>query len=116
METVFEVIVELIDLDASLIFESFLVVVYDIQFVLVVLKKHTAVVYQISHVAFEVKHYTSDFLYYLIYGKNLMTHILKLWSAFSTHSYPCGLVQIVYLIHVMIRARICDASCPCNTC
>jgi len=115
MITVFKVIVELIYLDTSLIFESLLIVVYDVQFVFIVLEQHSAVINQISHVTLQVQHNTPYFLNNLVDRQHLMAHFLKLGSAFTTDTNFSSFVKVCNLIHVVIRARICDACSTCYT-
>ena len=111
MEAILQVVVQLIDLDTGLVLKSLLIVIDYVQLVFVVLQQHPAMVYQISHVALQVQHYASHFLYHLVDGKNLMAHFLELRGTIAAHSYARGLVQVGNLIHVVVRTRVSDACC-----
>jgi hypothetical protein len=102
--------VQLVDLDSSLIFKSFLIIINYVELVFIVLQKHPAVVDEISHVTLKVQHDASHFFHDLVNGQDLMTHLLELWGAFPTDTDASCLIKVRNLVHVVIRAWIRDAG------
>ena len=54
MITVLQVVMQLIDLNTSLIFESLLIVIDDVKLVFVVLKERASMIDKVSHIALQI--------------------------------------------------------------
>jgi hypothetical protein len=108
--------VKLVDFDSGFILKSLLIVINYVELVLVILKKHPSMIDQVSHVAFKVEHDATYLLNNLIDGKYFMPHLLQLRGAITAHSNSCRFIEISNLIHIVIGARVRDASRPGDTC
>lgn len=75
MVSIFQVVVELIDLNSGLILECFLIVIDYIELVFIVLHKKASMIDHISHVALKIKHNSTHFLDNSIYWKKFVTHV-----------------------------------------
>ena len=107
---------KLVNLDASLIFKSLLVVVYYVKLVFVILEEETPLVNQVTHVAFQVEHNASDLFNDSIDGKQLVTHLFEKGCTLTAHTDARGLIEVGHLIHVVIGAGIRDTRSPGDSC
>jgi hypothetical protein len=69
-------------------------------------------IYQISHIALKIKHYSSNLFDNSIDWKQFMSQIFECWSALIADTNFGSLVQISDFVHVVIGTRIIKTSCP----
>lgn len=116
MIPIFKIVVKLIYLDPCLVLKSLLITINYIKLVLVILEQSASMIYQISHIALKIKHYSSNLFDNSIDWKQFMSHIFECWSALIADTNFGSLVQISDFVHVVIGTRIIKTSCPRHSC